>query len=162
MTELPKTYVDFLGHPVLHDGKSPVSWRVSAYVVVVREHAILMVEPVWASRLELPGGGIEIELQETLVEGAGRECREETGYRFTPDADGPRFIAESFFFLHAPARYCHSLMFAIGGTVDDQPDPAWCKDPDEINAVHWVPLASLAAGDVHLPHWGALRDLQII
>ncbi len=161
LPEPAPTYVDHLGVKVRHDGRSPVSWRVSAYAVVVRDGALLMVEPAWAARWELPGGGVELQTQETLAEGARRECREETGYRFTP-SDEPRLVGESFFFLRRPDRYCHLLKFAVRGTVDDHPDPAWRRDPDEISMVRWVPLASLAEGDVHYPHWTALRILELV
>lgn len=160
MVEPAKMYVDFLGEMVPYDGQSPVSWRVSAYAVAVQDAAILLVEPVWATRWELSGGEVELENQETLADGAGRECSEETGYRFTP-TEGPMFLAESFFFLRSPGRYCHSLMFTVRGTVASQPDPAWRSDPEETNAVRWVPLASLTEGNVHQPHWDALRRLHL-
>ena len=69
-----RLYSHALGNRVPHDGVTPVSWRLSSYVVAVRDGAVLLVEPVWAQRWELPGGAVEIE--ETLLDGAMRECQE--------------------------------------------------------------------------------------
>lgn len=156
MLESAKTYVDHLGNLIAYDGESPLAWRVSAYAIVVRDGAILMVQPVWAARWELPGGGIHLETQETLAAGAVRECWEETGHRFTPSEE-PQFIRETFFLLRDPDCFCHSLIFAVRGTVMDQPDPAWHPDPNEIRSVRWVPLESLTGVIVHQPHQDALR-----
>lgn len=161
LSEASKTYVDHLGVAVPHDGRSPIAWRVSTYAVVVRDGALLMVEPVWAARWELPGGGVELQSGETLVDCASRECREETGYRFTP-TDEPRFVGESFFLLRQPNRFCHSLIFAVHGNVDGHPDPAWTRNAEEISGVRWVRLESLDEYAVHQPHWKALRTLELI
>lgn len=159
--EPAKLYVDHVGNTVAYDGQQPLIWRVSAYAMAIRDDAILMVEPVWAARWDLPGGGVELDTQETLVDGAIRECWEETGYRFTPTA-APQFVAELFFLLRQPDQFCHSLLFAVRGTVADQPDPTWSPDSDEIRSVRWLPLASLSKASVHKPHWDALRLLQLV
>jgi 8-oxo-dGTP pyrophosphatase MutT (NUDIX family) len=164
MTNVPnaaRAYVDHLGRSVPYDGRSRILWRVSSYAVALLENSVLMVEPMWAKRWELPGGGVELQLQETLPEAARRECREETGYVFEPSGE-PRFIQESFFLLRNPDRFCHSLMFAVPGTVGDLPDPGWRRDPAEIRTVRWVPLASLGEGSVHLPHLDILRLLGLV
>ena len=96
-----RLYSDTLGNRVAHDGVSPVSWRLSSYVVAVRDGAILLVEPVWAERWELPGG--EVELDESLLDGAIRECREETGHRFVPPVRARRYAAS-----RAGGRICQS------------------------------------------------------
>lgn len=156
-----KVYQDHLGVQVPYDGQSLVIWRVSAYAVVLRDENLLLVEPVWADRWELPGGGVDLQSQETLAEAASRECREETGYEFTP-SDQPRFIGEAFFLLREPDRYCHSLMFAIRGTVKDQPKPSWRADPDEIRFTQWIPLVSLSTEEIHAPHRDALEVMHLV
>lgn len=75
-------YVDVLGDPAERPAGTPVQWRASSYPVAVRDGRLLLVEPAWARRWELPGGGVELEREETLIEAAIRECREETRYRF--------------------------------------------------------------------------------
>lgn len=155
-----RVYEDHLGVRVPHDGRSAVTWRVSAYTVVVRDDKLLLVKPVWADRYELPGGGVDLQSQETLAEAARRECSEETGYDFTP-MDEPRFLGEGFFLLREPDGFCHSLLFALKGTVSDRPDPLWQPDANEIRSVHWIPLASLSNAEIHAPHKDALRLLHL-
>jgi len=87
-------YVDLHGRPIPYDGVSPVRWRQAAYVQVVRDGKVLMVEPLHTKRWELPGGGVEV--QELLVEGATRECLEETGYRFVARSVSPFYVGEGF------------------------------------------------------------------
>lgn len=126
---------------------------------MVRDGTILLVEPAWASRWELPGGGVGLEIQ---ADGATRECWEETGYRFTPSAEGPQFVAKSLFLLRSPIRSCHLPMFTVRGIITSHPDPTWRRDPAEINAVRWGSLESLTPDNVHQPHWIALRNLQLV
>jgi 8-oxo-dGTP pyrophosphatase MutT (NUDIX family) len=97
-----------------------------------------------------------------LLEGAVRECWEETGYRFSPGAEGPLLATESFFFLRSQNRYCHSLAFTVTGTVEDRPDPAWRTDPQEIVTVAWVPVSTLSQESVYAMHWDALRHYQLV
>lgn len=80
-------FIDAKGNVIPYDG-SPVTWRISIYVVVVRNNEVLFAEPGYlGGLLELPGG--EVEVGETLLEGATRECWEETAYHFIPDSSGP-------------------------------------------------------------------------
>lgn len=155
------TYVDHLGREQMWDGHGELAWRVSIYSIALRGAAILMVEPAWAVRWELPGGAVETDLQETLVEAAVRECMEETGYHLTPHT-APELASESFFHLRAHNRYCHSLIFTIQGTVAGEPDPTWHPAPDEIRAVRWIPLASLTPETVYAPHWDVLQRLYLV
>ncbi|HET7769997.1 MAG TPA: NUDIX hydrolase, partial [Chloroflexota bacterium] len=57
---------------------------------------------------ELPGGGVEPE--EPLVEGAARECHEETGYRFIPSSLTP-FHVEEAWFRGSRGTHHHALIF---------------------------------------------------
>lgn len=104
---------------------------------------------------------MDLDAQETLAGGAVRECWEETGYQFTPTEE-PQFVIETFFLLHDPDRFCHSLIFAVRGTVAAQPDPNWRPDPDEIRVVRWIPLTSLANHAVFQPHGNVLRRLKLV
>lgn len=80
-------YTDFRGNEVLHDGASPVSWRVSVHTIVIVEGSLLLMEPQYSEASELPGG--EVLAGETLLDGARRECWEETGYSFQPTTRRP-------------------------------------------------------------------------
>lgn len=66
-------YTDFRGNEVLHDGASPVSWRVSVHTIVIVEGSLLLMEPQYSEASELPGG--EVLTGETL----GKPCSTERG-----------------------------------------------------------------------------------
>lgn len=137
-------------------------WRASCYPIAMREGRILLVEPAWAKRWELPGGGVELEREETLIEAAVRECREETGYRFVPDPARLHFAGEHFFCVPWSATYYHSLTFVVRGTVEGEPEPGWIADPEEIVDIRWLDPATLTADRVHWFHWSALESLGLV
>lgn len=145
-----------------HDGFSPITWRVSAHVVAVKRNRLLLVEPEYLSgRLELPGG--EVEADETLLEGATRECWEETGYGFRPTSPDPIFVVEQFFCSKPGATYRHSAVLAFVGDVTEQPDPKWQAGPeDEGTTVYWVDLADLNPDTLHPNHWLALAKAGVV
>lgn len=138
----------------------PVNWRVGVYGLIERDGKLLMVDQIVAGgpTLSLPGGGVDLDPEETILEGSVREVYEETGYRFTPDPGSLKFLDEAFF--RSPSgRYWHIVAFLVQGTVDDVPDPNWQADPDEIVSVKWVDPAALARDDLRTLHWNALVTL---
>jgi 8-oxo-dGTP pyrophosphatase MutT (NUDIX family) len=156
-----RAYVDVFGNLAERPADAPVRWRVSCYPVAVREGRILLVEPAWARRWELPGGGVELEREETLIEAAVRECREETGYRFVPDAASLAFAGEHFFAVPWSGAFYHSLTFTVRGTVAGEPDPGWIADTEEIVDIQWLDPAALTAERVQGFHWSALQSLGL-
>ncbi len=155
-----RVYLDALCNEVAYDGVSPVSWRVSAYVLAVRGGRVLMVEPEWARRWELPGG--EVYPAETLLEGAVRECFEETGYRFEPTEPSPYYTGEEYFYLPSPSAYHHSVLFVFRGRADGSADPDWRSDPAEVRRVGWIDPASLTPENTHPVQWPALRRAGLV
>lgn len=155
-------YVDVFGELAERPENVPVQWRVSCYPVAICEGRILLVEPTWAARWELPGGGVELEREETLIEAAVRECREETGYRFVPDPASLRFAGEHFFAVPWSGNHYHSLTFVVRGTVDGEPDSDWTADPREIVDVHWLDPTMLTEDRVMGFHWSALESLGLV
>lgn len=152
-----RRYDDLSGSLVERPSAHPPGWRVACYPIVMREGRVLMVEPVWAARWELPGGGVEVEDEETLAEAAARECFEETGYRVTVEPASLRFVQEAFFSIAATDAYFHSLIFTVLGTVSEEPDPQWEPIPEEIRRVAWIDL-STTPDAIHPIHRKALAD----
>lgn len=155
-------YLDVLGNPAKRPEGVPVQWRASCYPIAVREDKVLLVEPAWAQRWELPGGGVELEREETLIEAAIRECREETGYLFVPDPASLRFAGEYFFCVPWSGNYYHSLTFMVQGTVEGDQEPGWIADPEEIVDIQWLDPSTLSEERVQSFHWSALRELGLV
>lgn len=149
-----RIHVDALGEEILHDGVSPVTWRVSARVLAMRDGKLLLVEHPLAERWELPGGGVAPV--ETLVEGATRECWEETGYHFHATSPAPVSLGEQFFYLRGKRTFHHSLIVVFAGTVAPERDPSWSASPAEIRRVDWLDPTALGPENVHAPDWQAL------
>ena len=149
------------GDQIPYDGVSPVTWRIASYVLAIRDDGkVLVIEPPWLSRWELPGGRVEIH--EGVLEAAVRECWEETGYRFVPASDDPICIAEWNYLAPRDKSYQHSLMLAFQGTVEGGQDPAWHLDPTEVRTICWIDPATLTRERTHRLLWKALQTAGLI
>jgi len=155
-------YHDVFGSPTERPEGAPVRWRASCYPIATRHGKILLVQPAWSERWELPGGGVELEREETLIEAAIRECREETGYRFVPDPASLRFAGEHFFSVPWSGNYYHSLTFVVRGTIDGDQEADWIADPEEIVDIQWLEPATLTEDRVQWFHWSALRSFGLV
>ena len=110
--------------------------------------------------LTLPGGGVKVEREETILEGSVREVYEETGYRFTPDPASLALIADHF--IRSPSgNYYHALSFVVRGAVGERQDPAWRMDDTEIIEVRWADPATLTSDDVRRLHWDLLVQEEL-
>jgi ADP-ribose pyrophosphatase YjhB (NUDIX family) len=138
---------------------TPVNWRVGVYALIDRDGRILMVDQIVSAGpgLTLPGGGVELDREETILEGSIREVFEETGYRFTPDPASLAYV-EDYFIRSPSGNHYHAVAFLVRGTVPDAPDPAWRQDHDEIIKVRWVDPGTLTRNDVRRLHWEVLVD----
>jgi ADP-ribose pyrophosphatase YjhB (NUDIX family) len=156
-------YRDVHGNPHVRPDDAPVEWRVSGYAVIERAGTLLMVEPMMDASWtwSLPGGGIEREPEETLLDGIAREVYEETGYRFTPDQATLVFAGEVFY-RTVRHRHLRSLMFTASGEIDEDPDPRWTRPVVEIARVAWIEVGSLRREQVQWQHWGILERLGIV
>jgi 8-oxo-dGTP pyrophosphatase MutT (NUDIX family) len=155
-----RRFVDPHGAEVPFDGASPITWRLSAYVLTVRDGRVLMVrQPAeWGGRWELPGG--QVEADEALLQGAERECREETGYRFVASSSVPVHVQEAWF--GGVVGYRHAVIFVFRGDVTGDADPASILEPDEIVQVAWMDPAELSAATTHSLHWPALQKAGLV
>ncbi|MGH7157986.1 MAG: NUDIX domain-containing protein [Candidatus Saccharimonadales bacterium] len=129
----------------VHGGKhdvpvSSLTWRPSAYAIVIKDGALL-VSPQFDG-YDLPGGGID--LGETPEEAAVRETKEETGI----DVENPMLVAatSSFFRMLIRDRSVQSIMMYYSCTfkggqlsVDgfDEFEKEYARMPE------WLPLEKL-------------------
>jgi 8-oxo-dGTP pyrophosphatase MutT (NUDIX family) len=149
-----RRFFDPHGAEVPLDGTSPLRWRLSAYVLAARDWKVLMVRqpPAWGGRWELPGGGVEVG--ESLLEGAARECREETGCHFVASSPGPIHVAETWF--SGPAGYSHAVLFWFEGSIDGDVDRRWAGSQGEVADIAWLDPRALGPTTVHRLHWPVL------
>jgi 8-oxo-dGTP pyrophosphatase MutT (NUDIX family) len=115
----------------------PLNPEVTVAAVVVRDGRFLLVEERIQGRLVLNQPAGHLEDRETLVEAAVRETREETAWRFHPEALVGTYLWRN------PSNGRSFLRFAFCGEVDDhQPQQPLDKgivralwlSPDELQA----------------------------
>jgi 8-oxo-dGTP pyrophosphatase MutT (NUDIX family) len=152
--------VNARGEAVAYDGVSPVGWRVAAYVLVLRGGRVLLLAKAFGGWDELPGGAVRPE--ETLPEGAARECLEETGYRFAAAAFAPVHVAEQFFFHRGARTYHHSLLVVLPGAVTREREAGWQPEGGGPDPVRWVDPTTLAEARTNPNHWPALVKAGVI
>lgn len=111
-----------------------------------------MVEPTWISRLDFPGGGVEVE--ERVIDGLAREFYEETGYRVEVDP-APLFIGENDFYYGTAGPFCHALIMIFRVRLKSEKRDAEVvnsfEDGEEIADMRWVHPTTLTSDTVQPP-----------
>lgn len=126
--------------------------RISAYVFVEREGALLLVKTRSALGFqgwEVPGGGVEIG--EMIGEGAVREVYEESGYRVTIEPQ-PFFVEERNYFSKAAQKFYKAVLFFYRGTLVSEVQDAHVintVEKDEIDEVRWIPCGEINESILH-------------
>ena len=121
-----------------------MSWNpeVTVAAVVLREGRFLVVEERIADKLVLNQPAGHLEAGETLLAAVVREAREETAWRFTPQALVGTYLWRS------PQTGRGFLRFAFCGEVDDH-RPAQPLDRGIVRAT-WMSSAELGAQPARL------------
>jgi len=109
--------------------------EVTVAAVVIRDGRFLLVEERIAGRLVLNQPAGHLEDRETLVEAVVRETREETAWRFHPEALVGTYLWRN------PVNGRSFLRFAFCGEVDDH-DPRQALDKGIVRAL-WLTAAEL-------------------
>ena len=156
-----RRFVDPTGREVPFNGASPITWYLAANVLVVRDGKVLMVRqpPEWGGRWELPGGGVEAG--ESLLEGAARECREETGFQFVASSPAPFDVQEAWF-KTSRGGYAHAVIFVFQGEAAGDVDPKWAQDHGEIVEIAWIAPQEMSAATTRTAHWPALQKAGLV
>lgn len=148
-------------HQVIHEkpGGKVVLWRVSGYGLIENEKGeILMVTSGRTGRLDLPGGGVNVE--ESLRDGIVRECLEETGYDVVVD-DQPFFVGENKCFDIIDEQFQHVLLLTYQARIISG-DPSKSQPDSELEVadVRWVHPSVLTEDMVQPIHWSVIQLLQ--
>ena len=115
----------------------PLNPEVTVAAVVVREGRFLLVEERIQGRLVLNQPAGHLEDRETLIDAAVRETREETAWRFHPEALVGTYLWRN------PRNGRSFLRFAFCGDVDDH-HPQQALDTGIARAL-WLTVAELQA-----------------
>lgn len=135
-----KQFLDANQDPVEYDG-SPLSWRVSAYVLVQKEDQLLIIKNKREKLYDIIGGGIEFG--ETIEEALAREAQEEGGVVVTI---GELLHANVGWFYHRNGNYYQTLQLFYAASAIEEAEPT---DPD-IEWCGWVDLSQIGS-DYRLP-----------
>lgn len=127
----PHTFIDANEDVIPYDG-STITWRVGAYVFVIKNDELLIVKSKRGKFYDVVGGGIEIG--ETIEEGLHREALEEAGAKINI---GELVLAKQGWFYHRKGTFHQELqLFYIAELVEEMKTPT---DPD-IEKAMFVPL----------------------
>lgn len=156
-------YTDIFGDEHERPADIAPTWRIAGYGVIERDGCLLMVQPAWTAgwTWDLPGGGITLVPEETILDGIVREVHEETGYRLAPDPAALTHIGDIFHWSRVEG-YLRIVTFVVRGAVGERPDPGWTRPEGEIARVAWVDPATLRREDVHRFHWDALVRMGLV
>lgn len=117
---------------VEYDG-SELSWRVSAYGIVVKDGKLLIIKNKLEKLYDVPGGGIE--MGERVEEALKREGVEEAGVILLPQTLIHHTI--DWFYKTSEKKFYQTLqLFYLAEMQGDMTEPS---DP-EIDKVLWIPV----------------------
>jgi 8-oxo-dGTP diphosphatase len=126
--------------------KEQLTFRPSAYAIIVNNDRVLLLNTVHTGTYSLPGGGIEIG--ETIEDALKREVREETGI----DIEIVRFLrfAEQFFYYDPADVAFHSFLFFYlcrPQTIEICDDNE--VDDDSVEMPRWIKIDGLEKQHFH-------------
>lgn len=132
--DLLGTMIFWLSWPVIH-----ISVRLqprTRILVVSKDQVLVVMDLIGPGRWALPGGGIH--RNETPLDGAVRELREETGIAVAPDKLQHKGTFETVNDEHHRYRYDYFVV--------ELPHPAEpVRQKTELRAIKWVPYKELLA-----------------
>lgn len=140
-------FTDSQGSAVdLPDGKA-VTWRISAYAIILKNGKFLMTQS-GNGQWVFPGGGVEE--RETVLEAVVRECLEETGYTITVGNPQPSYVREQQFYHTREEAFYHSIqLFYPAELASDMSDTDAITDYDKTRAIDWVDLKFTDLHQIH-------------
>lgn len=124
-------FVDANQEPVPYDG-SPLTWRISAYAIVVKDSQLLIIKHAQEKLQDIPGGGIEFG--ETIEQALTREAQEEAGATIRI---GKLLHAEVDWFYHQKTKFHQTVqLFYEAELTQDLAQPSESQ-------IEWVGFVSI-------------------
>ena len=130
-----KPFVNSNYEPISYDG-SPITWRISAYAIIIKNKHIFLVRTKPNKFYDLPGGGIE--MGESITQALKREALEEAGLHIHP---GKIIGYHEDHFYHSDNKQFHQtlLLFLSATTTGKQTKPTDLR----VEFANFVPLNQL-------------------
>lgn len=136
---------------VPYDG-SPIEWRVSVYVMVIKDGKILLGKSKVEKLYDIPGGGIEIG--ESIEEAIEREALEEAGAKIKL---GEVVSVCLDWFYHRKGKFYQTLqMFYTAELIGELGQPT----DEESEKVLWAPLAEIEKYPLPPVVYQAIQKIQ--
>jgi 8-oxo-dGTP pyrophosphatase MutT (NUDIX family) len=135
-----------------YDG-SPLTWRVSAYVLVIQNNQLLVVKDTTEKLYDIPGGGIELD--ESIEEAIEREGKEEAGA--VVRAEKLIHARVDCFYHKAQQKFLRTVqLFYTGSLIGDLGKPTQVS----IEKVLFVPFSEMKKYPLPIGVKEALQKLQ--
>ncbi|MCR4311658.1 MAG: NUDIX hydrolase [Candidatus Uhrbacteria bacterium] len=142
---------------------APLHWRLSAYGLLENDKGEwLMVEPAWTTRLDLPGGGVEID--ESMRDAVKRELYEETGYKVEAE-EMPIYLGENDFYYDYIDQFQHCIILVYRIRLTDEKRDAEVVNTVEgfeIRDMRWVDPKSLTEDQVQPIFWPLVARMRAL
>ncbi len=142
-TDDANVYRDARGERHIKPDAEPIHPRPSGYAWIMDHETgeVLVVKQVWGRVWSLPGGGIDED--EVDLDGAVRECREETGYDVRLDGTCVIAMRNNFYDDVTPGRaprYCDAVVTVFRGRIVGERRPVEEVPPyavEEVIEIAW-------------------------
>ncbi len=118
-----------------------VSWRPSAYALVIKNGKVLLVRAKSHGKWELPGGGVE--LNEKIKDGLVREVFEETGYKLSVKDSLPLYLADNCFYAPDMDKYFRAIRLVFESEVNGESNTEKVDFEKEVLGIEWIELSEL-------------------
>lgn len=133
-------FKDWWGKTHIKPKNKTVSWRPSAYGLIIKNKRVLLAKAHMHGLWELPGGGVE--LNERIFEALYREVYEETGYQITVENRRPIYMEDNYFYAPDIDEYSHTIPLIFLATPKRN-NTAKPMHTSEIDEVKWFTIHNL-------------------
>ncbi len=133
--------------------RSTLTFRPTAYAIIVRDGSVLAVRDPKMPRFAFPGGGVDCG--ERLAEGLRREVREEVGLDVV--VGDLLHLRENFFYCDPIHAAWHAIVFyyrCVPNPTNTQPIVG------DIVEMRWTPIHELREADFQSVHSDMIRMLR--
>lgn len=143
------TFTDALGEKYELPKGEKVFKRISVYPIVFNESDELLVYmPKYNNQWQLPGGGLNENLNETIEQAIKRECLEETGHQIELINKNPIYKNKQNFYHRSEKKFYNSKQLFFEAKLISSTKEEVCEN-DKDGKVGWKKLEELNEENTH-------------